>query len=427
MPFNIQTARPINQRNKSGGFNLSTARDIKEPQQGISLKRKIPVVTRKQDPREITEELIRQRPKALDILREEVTQPWELRKHPIKTALRPLVTGLKAANVPLQAGLSAIANVGLEAQEGQFSPKVLGEAALKGLTGERIGELGDIPRSIGVPNLISATVGLFASLPLANAGARKTLVKSVNKGLSFIKSKLPKIMNKNYVLDRARTASGGLDDLYKGLSKEYDAIYDKIGKVQVDVKSVQGVIDDLPANIVNKISKSKLVSKTASGEIVPDMNNLKIIRGIIRKAVPDKVWRGKAIGDVNTADLEQSYGKLSNIMAKGNPELVDINKRYAQFRNMQKTLGRILYDADGNVQANSLQRLFSKGGERGKQVFFEDFAKQWPQAQQIIKDIGKYNSRQGLKSGASKALKFGVGAEAARRFVINPLLNNYRQ
>jgi len=359
-----------------------------------------------------TEEKISSRESSLKNLIEEVKKPYEFSKeslvNPAKSpGMKSLIIGMKALAVPYERYEAAVSNVGMKMQEGEFSPKSLFQEAKKGVTGERLGQYGDIARKVNIPEPLSAAIGFFTSLKMINPITKGKAVSSAKKAEKLIKSKIPKVMDKNYVLNRAKLANSGLDDLYTSLSKEYDRVYSKVGKKQVNIKEVQNIIGDLPENIIKKISRSKLLSKTKEGDIIPDIENLKIIKGIIRRSVPSKVWSGKAIGDMNTAQLEQSYGKINKIMAEGNPALQELNKKYANFMQMRKTLSGVLYDNNGNIKANGLSRLFSKGGERGKQVFFEDFSKQWGQGKQIMKDIIKFNKRQSTKAGLKKVAPWG--------------------
>jgi len=54
----------------------------------------------------------------------------------------------------------------------------------------------------------------------ASLAKKGKLVVSAKKAEKFITSKFPQRMGKNFVLDRAKTAASGLDDLYSGISKQ---------------------------------------------------------------------------------------------------------------------------------------------------------------------------------------------------------------
>ena len=379
------------------------------------------------------EQRILQRPDAVQTLMQELQTPFDIRQHPIKKGLLKagVVTPLKIAAVPFQRGEAGLSSGLLEAQRGG-GLKDIGSATWKGVSGQRPAQLGDIIRTTGfggwLNEPISAITGFVGTAGLTNLATKGKLVQGAKKLKDVATTKMQTISEnkKNYVLNRAGTLDSGLDDLYKAFEPEYNSIYDKIGQRQFlgdDLKSIQEIIGDLPQNIISKINKSNLLGRTKEGNIVADMNNLKIIKGIIRQGVPDKIWNGKAIGDMNTAQLEQAYGKVANIMAKGNSELQNINAKYGDFMQMRKTISRVLYDADGNLQANGLINLFKKGGERGKQIFFEQFAKAYPLAKSAISDIVRFNRNQLLKKaafvGGSVLATGGVGAYGLGRLLRN--------
>lgn len=374
-----------------------------------------------------TEEKIASRPSGAETLTKELKTPFDFKNKPFESYMKPSVTIGKAMAVPFKGAESALANVGMKLQEGKAHPFGLAKAAFQGATGERVGELGDIPRRLGWGEPASSLVGLFSSMGIANLASKGKLVQSAKKGEKFLASKVPKVMNKNYTINRAKLASDGLDDLYQGLSKEYDNLYDKIGELQIgpeDQKAISDIISELPEVIIRRIAKDKNLIRS-NGGVSPTLQNLKVLKGIIRKSVPDKIWSGKMIGDINTATLEQTHGKISQAMARNQPDLVALNQKYAEFRRMQKTLGRILYDADGNVKAKGLEGLFKSGAERSKQQFFEKFAEQWPKAQQIAKDIVKFNRRQTMKRWGARIGLVGGGYELGRRAIFNPLSNMF--
>ena len=137
-------------------------------------------------------------------------------------------------------------------QEGSGVKKSLVEA-WKGIKGERLGEFGDIYRRVGVPEPISSTLGFFNLMGGLDILSKGKLVSGAKKGEVFAKSKIPKRMNKNYVLSRAKVAASGLDDLQSGLSKEYESMFNRIGDKKIDIGRVQEVIENLPKNIINRV------------------------------------------------------------------------------------------------------------------------------------------------------------------------------
>ncbi|MFA5177887.1 MAG: hypothetical protein WC440_07090 [Candidatus Omnitrophota bacterium] len=348
-----------------------------------------------------TEAKIAQRPDAGETFADELAyDPYRnpelnLLQKTGQAVLKPAVTAAKGIGAIAQRAEGAIANPLMDLQEGKVNPIELGKSVIKGATGERKGELGDVLRRVDVAEPIAAAGGLFASMGIANAATTGKLASSARKGEAFVKSKVPQVMNKDYVINRAKIAGQGMDELYGGLSDEYEQVFSKIGKNQVDPAKVNTVLENLAAqgqeNIVNRIAKQLGSNPTSN------VNTVQAMKQVLRKSVPDKVWNGKAIADSGQHFLKEAYHDLNSIVAEGNDELLSLNKRYRDFLQMRDTLARVIYDDLGNVKSKGLESVFKPGAERSKQQFFEKFAEQWPQAQQIIKDMVKFNKRQTAK------------------------------
>jgi len=375
---------------------------------------------------------IAQRPDLMESFIKEITaQPTreQFRGQPFKTALevqqlKPARAAMKFMGGVTQRGLAIPANIAEQLQKGVISPIKLGRAGIAGLTGERLGELGDIARRAGWPEPIAATLGFFASMGGMNLATRGKLIESTRKAGQFVTSKMPKVMGKDYLISRAKVASGGMDDLYTGISQQYDDVYNAIGNRTVNISRVQGIADDLPSVISGKINKSNLIRKMPDGSIAPTMNNMKVIKNIIQKALPKNVLSGRQQADIFQGNLKYNLGRVRDVMAEGNPELVALNKRYADFMKLRGKVGDVIWDKWGDPKSGGLASLFKPGAERAKQVAFEQFSKLWPQARQVMTDAMKFSRRQIAKRWAGRALLIGGGYEAGRR-LLRPLFGGF--
>jgi hypothetical protein len=408
MAFDINTAKPVGESDsslKKKGFDISTAKKVS----ANGDKPKDPLLPGQ----ELVDKLISQRPSAVETLKEEVETPFT--GNILQRLLKAGVTGLKTTAVPIERAEATLAAPLLELQKAPEERKSLFEAGLEGATGKRIAQLGDIPRQVGTPEFLSSFIGFATTLSTANLATKGKLVGAAKAGERFIKSKLPKVMGKKFVLNQSKTMGKILDDVYAGLSKEYDEVFKKIGDKPVSSELVSEAIQDLPTNIINKISRSKLIRKNPDGTLINDIKNIKQIRTMVRQSVPDRIWSGRAIGTPDTANLEQSYNKISSIMAEGNPQLVELNRRYAKFISDRKSIARIIYDADGNSVEKPLRSLLSKSGDQGKREIFESFANQFNDGKEVIKNVESFNRRQGAKKLLGQAARIGVGFEVLRR------------
>ncbi len=324
------------------------------------------------------------------------------------------ITALEGINLLSERGFAGIANPLMKMQEGTFNPITLAKETWKGWSGQRLGEMRDLYARLGVPDPIATLIGLENEIAISAApfdkGIRNIFKTSAIKGSNFLKNMFIRPITKAGVKQMITEGATGLnDDLYKAISKKYDDFYTKLPNHAVDNEKFTQILDDLPDDILKKINKSKLITKTRSKVIEPTIENAKQIRGIFRKKVPEKIWNGKAIGDANTALLEQKYGELGSIMTESNPELANLNAQYKEFRQMQKTLNRYFYDADGNIVENKLIQLFGSGGEPAhKEMFMKNFASQYPKAKDIGKTLTSLERRIGIKNVAGQALKWGL-------------------
>lgn len=402
---------------------------------------------------EETEKLISERPTAIETLAEETVTPATTRRGKI---LKPLVTGLKAAAVPFGQITGAIAGPALKFQKEvgdvpipelqQLTEKSgrtgltqeekqrmniltrqeikrtgrfiggLGKEAWAGLRGEKAPRFADIMRVTGFggkySDLISEATGFFAELGLVNVLTKGHLLRSGQKGKDFISTRAPRVINKDWALKRADIAKGGLDDLRKGLSNEYDDLYRVIGNNMRNPKKVINVMENVSPKVINQITKDNLITKFSDGSIQPTLNNIKRMRKILGDNVSSRVWNKRIFADQDERIVKEAWSKLGDIMTEGEPQLSTLNTKYHNFLKMADPLYDVLLDKYGNTRAKGLQSLFSKGGERRTQLYFEKFAKQWPRAKQIMKDMQQYQRRQTLKRIG------GYGARTAGRAAI---------
>lgn len=351
----------------------------------------------------------------------------QIRQHPFRSAigLEPAagvgMSFLQGAGGLLQRGQAAIAAPLMELQKGVVSPAKLGQAALKGVTGERLAELGDIPRQIGWPEPIAATIGFFSTMGLGNLATQGRLVTSARKATQFASSKLPKVMSKNYLINRSKLAGSGVEDLHAGLSQQYDDIYNAIGNKRVNLVKVQEIADDLPQVILNKVNKSNLIQKLPDGSVAPTLNNMKVVKNILRKSVPKNVLSGRQQADIFQGNIKYNLERVKDVMAEGNPQLQALNQQYRQFMQLRAEIGDIIWDKFGNPKSSGLANLFKPGAERARQISFEKFSQLWPQATQIMRDSLKYSRRQTLKMWGRRGAMIGGGYELGRR-ALRPLV-----
>jgi len=264
-----------------------------------------------------------QRPSAEQALMEEVTQPWQPLKHPLATAMRPLVTGLKTLGVPYQRGISALTAPVTEAQKGQFGqiPRSIWESIL----GKRKVEAGDIPRLAGVPEIPSAAIGFVGEAALTG----KLLQAKAPQWLSKTASHLNKLSKYGRDMGRVmiKHAMGLSDDAVEhGMNKGWHNVLQK-RFVRVDAERI-------PDEIAIKAEKGLKIA----------YKNMQTKYGQVLDSVKE--------GNTSIINPVNSLGqKLQEI--RGSPKLTPLQNRIVKhFDDLTEKMG---YSELDNVSIGDLQ------------------------------------------------------------------------
>lgn len=366
------------------------------------------------------EKMISERPDAVARLLQEYRTPYDFEKHPIKSALKPAVTVAKTLAIPFQRGESAVAGLGLGLQ--REDPTTLKGWNLglrqgwQGLTGRRQQELGDIIRTTGFGGEtfnepLAKGIGFFGLLGLSNLATSGKLLSGANKVEAVIEGKVPKIMGKDYTLQRAKQLDEGLEDLRNGFGSLKSDVIKQIGKDTVDAQKLSRNLPTLPQNIVNAIDDPiYAIEKLSDGSINPTIENLDKIKGMLADKMSGKDWLDAT--KLAKANIKQAYGAISEAIKEVHPEMKGSLDAYHYFMKDIYTPVKKILNTGGQIVEKKLRTVLQPGSERSKQVALEEFSRLWNEAPRLIKDVIKFNTRQGLKrglfSGAKEATKVGI-------------------
>ena len=351
-------------------------------------------------------------------------------------------------------GRAGIGNLGMSIQEHGLSGKEFGKAVkegtplaetgvskagmeiIKGLTGEKFGTPGDIGVMAGMPEPLADIADFFSFIGASNLLSKGKLIDGAKKTVRASKATLTKkaaikqYKNKQYNVNKAKEIMGGLDDVHDGISNNYDAKWNSIADDLLPEGSTVEGYAKLPKNILNKISLDKSLRRYPDGKIIASKGNVNKVRGIIRRSVPSKVWNGKAVGDVNTANLQDVYFDFGDLVAQGDDELLALNRQYRDYMKMRKVIYDVVTDSDGNPMGNGLKNLFTSKGDQGIKNFFTGATNPatgqvetvglgtvWGKAGKIIKSIERHNKKQFVLNWLEKTIGLGGAAQAGRRVV----------
>lgn len=313
------------------------------------------------------------------------------------TGGRQVLTGIGGV---FQRGEAALANAGLELQRGETD--VLGEIQ-KGLSGEKLGELGDIIRTTGVGGraneALSVTTGFFGALGAGNfatAGMLKAGATKIQKALDARKA--ANLENQKFFFKRrADMLSEGADDVINGIRSEFDDLYNKIGDNPLgpdDQAFVGEILKTIPPATLKRLARVQGVDLT-KGELPSNLNTVKSIKGILGRAIPRKVWSGVEDANELQAKMIDDYHELNDVLAKNSGEfketLMGLNKKFKKALDYRKVINKITKESGTGVTKTTIRGI-KEPSQQGNLAVLENFSKEFfPQTTQILTDIDKYN------------------------------------
>lgn len=212
---------------EDGSKHLITTEDSKKngSEKSASLGRFLP---RKED----VEQQVSSRRDPVDILREEVFTPFDFKRKPIASVLKPFVTFGKLSAVPVTRASAAVGGLGTGLQDVKGFPQSF-EMAKQGLMGEKQFRSFDPLRRAGASDIV-AGAGEF----ITEIGIPMKVFDKVNK---IFKGPISKMT------DRKLLEAG--DDLIKASDDAVTIVGDKLNKVYAPINNVPvngaGILDDV--------------------------------------------------------------------------------------------------------------------------------------------------------------------------------------
>lgn len=371
--------------------------------------------------KEKVNDLISKRSSPVDILREEVMQPWEPLKHPIKTALRPLVTGIKTIGAPFQALESGVASAGLSAQAGDGPIDIIKSAA-KGVAGKENAQLGDLVRTTGFGGagneLLSSIIGFSGMVGVSNLATKGKILEGANKIKNEIQVSREISKNKKafYLKNKAEALQEGHGEIKKSIGYEIGKIHDNIGNNPInssDMIIADEVVSNIPKVLLNKFNR--LTKSNITSGNIKDTKGLIELKKLVGRSIPDRVWNGLDSPTPEQMALKDYYFELSDMIANyaggSRSSLLDLNSKYKKLINAGEVIGSLTKDSLGLTNPTGLKNIRSTANQGKLEVMLNLSKEFMPKAGEIIKDIDKYNRNEMIQKAAGSLLKtLGIGA-----------------
>ena len=387
------------------------------------------------------EQRIAERDNPIKALLEEARKPVNPKQYGmLSTMLQPLAFGMKGLGAAMQLVEAPLASAGLAAQRGELFTPQAGEEIVKSFTGERPAEFGDIMRSVNVPEPIASTTGMLGLMGLLNPKATASSTKKIitqpgkvareagqelsslsrltQQGIDKIKSKIPKPMGKDFVINRNKAAAQLLDETRSELGKAVGEAIEKAGDIKVDSAKIQAATKaiKLPDNVVSALNDPMYgIERLADGSFSPTIKNIQKITVALDDFMTSKTWEEAT--RMGQKQIKQVYGILKQSMKEAAPSIKEPISKYHDFMDSYHLVNKTLRDSVGNVMEKGSVRALRGGGERALQQAWENFAKFEPKAQQIMNDIIKFTQRQALKRFGKYGLVGYGGLELGKKVI----------
>ena len=291
-----------------------------------------------------------------------------------------LPTGLGLVGGAFQRVEAAVANPLLSLQRGEI-PQF--EDITSGLRGRQLGEIGDVFRAAGVPENISKTLGLAATIAIGNLAALGKGAKIAQKGVDAVKpgvlkaaksfaddiaTKLPgkpRLFQKTKILNEfVEKGQAMTDDLQRGLNGAFDDVVKPIKDVGVDFSKVDEALLRTFVTDADKVLLKEvddILLNTFGNSRVDSIEKLRFLKDILRKRTPASLYKGGGtIGKGGLANVKvKQKGLISQI---DDIQFDSLNK--SGFKEEAKELAKLNKFASEKVypQLDNLRVILGKSG-----------------------------------------------------------------
>ena len=342
---------------------------------------------------------------------------------------------LQSAPLRLMGGLaqrteSAIANPLIELQKG--NPSGMLDQFLKGASGERKGQLGDLVRNTGVGGdyneALASTTGFLAALSIPDILTAGKVGKSVESSAKKGALKIPEAIDstKQAVADAVTNKTGFLDDVrsafYDAKSKAVDKYGEGLENLAKDnpdkVVSLRPVVDQLNAEMAYEPKLRNAINR------VPYLKQI-----FDKPELADGVGIQEAQKLVNDLQSRVSSGKLKGVGVRPDdiPLLDAIHdikgqmlEAFPDIKNLRKDYGELINNF--NIVRNKLKpgNLQKAVKENFGDIEIENAAKKvLDGSPEIISRMKNYNLLRKFGVAATSAVGGAVGYKAIENYIKN--------
>lgn len=378
------------------------------------------------------ENKIQNRPDSVGEFQKELSTPM----NPIlPPQIKAAMVGAKAIAVPFQRLEAGLSSAGLSAQSGEFSK--IPEQFMKGLSGQKPAELGDLIRTTGFGGgsneMLSRITGLIPTFGIPmdafttiNPGIKKVLNQAIQDGAQVAKDTadhlaIGKPMGDDFLKANATKLYQSADTTLKAVKKEFGQMYSfsGIGDKPIDNSKLQNVVDKIVGaakneseGVLEKLKSLIVDEKGKPIELPANVSSAKKIQDIVQEHIPDSAWlKGKVGANMtpNQQKLANAYGELKGLIYQSLDKndaqaLAQLDEKGSKVYRVTKAIKKMVVDETGEpVKTNQLVSMFQgKPGQAGRRDLVQRLSEMNGSTNDVIQAMHQFNTRQQLKSVAKK-------------------------
>ena len=329
-----------------------------------------------------------------DIWKRIQTDPLSVQGHEIPSAMM---------QIPFERGVASIANPLMAVQEGR--PQDIGKQIMAGISGKKLGQLGDPFRRVGVPEPLAAGAGLVLEGGLG-AGAYKTAsktsggLKALGRGRQLKQTQV-----------EAKLTKGLKTSLERGTDKasaDFKKMLNKYGDAYVNESRLQNAVNKLPNDLMEEVASNSIFEKFANGRLKPTLKNTQNIRNLLSGSKKGIKFDYKTLDKGRQGAMRGHYDELGEIAKEVNPNVGLAYEKYGKYKKIEKTLAPVV-ETKGYGKSKTAPKIYEKGADSPRQKAVENLVDYDPYAKIVKDELIDYAKKQDFWKGVKRAVPWIAG------------------
>jgi len=326
------------------------------------------------------------------------------------------MAGLNLVGMPFERVEAGVANVAMALQDGRVGDTL--KDFEDGINGKKLGQIGDVYRKAGAPEMAAKTMGLATTmLPIAGSIFKATGALTKMTGIF-------KFTDKG-LLKAGGALAKGADDAVAFVGNNVNKAYKPVDAILVDGVELIKTVDDLPKVLSKQVAKEMGgdITKLADSATIADARKLSQVIGKYRSGSSfGKMERGIAetIDDIN---INKAYSSVKKVMertltdrglGKRVDALLDVNDVFVDTINSAKFIRKAITNPTLNkaTRASSVARGLKTAGDVSTRTALNTLLKGGKSASKNIMNavdkLNKYNAISTASEIGGKIVNYSI-------------------